>query len=232
MDADIALAVDVVVLALPAAPADELGTAPPPGPVVLAVRRTHDPFAGCWALPGGLVGVEEDLEDAVRRVLAATARDSDAQRLEQPRHLEQLGTFGTPGRDPRGRVVSVSYLALLPCPAAVTGGAAWQPALDPPPLAFDHTRILASAVERLRAKLSYSNVAYGLLPDTFTLSELQAVYEGVLDRPLDKRNFRRKVAALGLLAETGGQRRGSHRPAQLYRFAHPGLVLLDDVISA
>jgi 8-oxo-dGTP diphosphatase len=165
-------------------------------------------------------------------VLATAARDSDARRLERPRHLEQLGTFGSPRRDPRGRVVSVSYIALLPCPTAVTGGAAWHPALDPPPLAFDHATILSSAVDRLRAKLTYSNVAYGLLPDTFTLSELQAVYEAVLGRELDKRNFRRKVTSLGLLQETGAQRRGSHRPAQLYRFAAPGLVLLDDVITA
>jgi 8-oxo-dGTP diphosphatase len=223
------LAVDVVVLTLP--PHAEDG-GPPPGPLVLAVRRDREPYAGAWSLPGGQVGAEEGLEAAVSRVLSDTARDSAARMLTRPRHLEQLGTFGDPARDPRGRVVSVTYLALQPWPVPVTGGASWQPALDPPDLAFDHARILASALDRLRAKLTYSNVAFGLLPDTFTLSELQAVYESVLDRPLDKRNFRRKLSSLGLLADAGGERRGSHRPARLYRFAASGLVLLDDVITA
>lgn len=97
-------------------------------------------------------------------------------------------------------------------------------------LAFDHSTILISAMERLQAKLSYSNVAYGLLPDTFTLSELQGVYEAVLDRELDKRNFRKKVLALSLVTEAEGQRRGPHRPAQLYRFRDAALVVLDDVL--
>lgn len=228
MPAHVAVAVDVVVLTLPP-PAEDAGQSVP---LVLAVRRDRAPFLGAWALPGGQVDPDEGLEAAVCRVLSETARDSAAGELARPRHLEQLGTFGDVDRDPRGRVVSVTYLALHPGPVPVAGGASWQPALDPPELAFDHARILSSALDRLRAKLSYSNVAYGLLPDVFTLTDLQAIYEAVLSRGLDKRNFRRKMISLGLLARAGGQRRGSHRPAQLYRFSSPSLVLLDEVITA
>ena len=212
------VAVDVVPFAL-----DEEG----PGagtPVFLTQRRPRAPFAGDWALPGTLVRESEDLQEAALRILA------EGPGLPRPRHLEQLATFGGPDRDPRGRVFSVSYLALVPRPAPVAASAAWWPVASAPALAFDHARILVSAMERLRAKLSYSNVAYGLLPDTFTLSELQGVYEAVLDRELDKRNFRKKVLALGLVTEAEGQRRGPHRPAQLYRFRDAGLVVLDDVL--
>jgi 8-oxo-dGTP diphosphatase len=225
----VAVAVDVVVLTL--APDGGDHGLPPLTPLALAVRRDRDPFAGSWALPGGHVGLDEGLEAAVCRVLGeAGGPPSPGPRLTAPRHLEQLATFGAPGRDPRGRVVSVSYLALLPAPPPVAAGAAWHPALDPPALAFDHRDIVAAAVARLRSKLTYSTVAYGLLGEEFTLSDLQAVYEAVQARPLDKRNFRRKVLALGLLEETGEQRRGSHRPAQLYRFP-PDLVVFDDVIA-
>lgn len=226
----VAVAVDVVVLTL--APDGGCGDLPPLTPLVLAVRRDHRPFAGAWALPGGHVDVDEDLETAVHRVLGEAAgpdhRDGDS--VTAPRHLEQLATFGAPDRDPRGRVVSVTHLALLPSPPPVGERSAWHRALDPPPLAFDHRAIVAAAVARLRSKLTYSTVAYGLLGEDFTLSDLQAVYEAVQARSLDKRNFRRKVLALGLLEETGEQRRGSHRPAQLYRFP-PDLVVFDDVIS-
>lgn len=212
------VAVDVVALALAD---DEAQT-----PVFLTVCRPREPFAGVAALPGTLVRTDEDLETAARRVLHELAG------LDVPRHLEQLATFGMPTRDPRGRVVSVSYLALYPRPQAGAELARWYPVAAPPRLAFDHAEILVSAVERLQGKLSYSNVAYGLLPDTFTLSELQAVYESVLDREVDKRNFRKKVLAVGMVAEAEGQRRGPHRPAQLYRFTRDRLVVLDDVISA
>jgi 8-oxo-dGTP diphosphatase len=213
------VAVDVVTIAL-RDDGEGAGT-----PVFLALRRPREPFAGDWALPGTLVREGEDLEEAALRIL------SEGPGLDQPRHLEQVATFGSPTRDPRGRVVSVSYLALVPRPATVRSTAQWWPLAQPPPLAFDHAEVLASAVGRLRAKLSYSNVAYGLLPGTFTLSELQGVYEAVLDRALDKRNFRKKVQALGLVTEATGQRRGPHRPAQLYRFTQSALVVLDDVIT-
>lgn len=212
------VAVDVVTIAL-ADDGQGAGT-----PVVATLRRPRPPFAGDWALPGTLVRSDEDLDAAVLRIL------EEGPGLGRPRHLEQLATFGAPDRDPRGRVFSASYLALVPRPAAVRETAAWWPVDDPPVLAFDHAMIVRTAMERLRGKLSYSNVAYGLLPDTFTLSELQAVYEAVLGHPLDKRNFRKKVLSLDVLAETAGQRRGPHRPAQLYRFRDAALVVLDDVI--
>ncbi|MBA2319463.1 MAG: NUDIX hydrolase [Euzebyales bacterium] len=212
-----AVAVDVVVVSLDPDPdADR--------PVVLLRRRAEAPFAGAWSLPGSRVAPDEDLTGAAHRVLRSHGG------LRGARHLEQLATFGRPDRDPRGRVVSVSYLALLPRPTAAGDPTRWWHADEPPELAFDHAEILASALERLRGKLTYSNVAYGLLGDAFTLSDLQEVYTSVLGRPLDKRNFRRRVLSVGMVAEAEGQRRGSHRPAQLYRFATDELVLLDDVI--
>lgn len=192
--------------------------------VVLAPLPPNSPFAGAWALPGRRVRVAEDLETAARDVLVSFAG------LAETRHLEQLATFGRPDRDPRGRVVSVSYLALTAGRPALAGAARWWKVDDHLPLAFDHDEILAAAVERLRARITYSNVAYGLLPDEFTLSDLQAVYESVLGREVDKRNFRKRVLALGMVVEAAGMRRGSHRPAQLYRFATHKLVLLDDVV--
>jgi 8-oxo-dGTP diphosphatase len=212
-----AVAIDVVVASIDAVGALAL---------VLAPLPEDSPFPGRWALPGRRVREAEDLEVAARDVLAVVTG------LARPRHLEQLATFGRPDRDPRGRVVSVSYLALEPATPSVARGARWWPRAELPPLAFDHDDIVASAVERLQARLTYSNVAYGLLEDRFTLSELQAVYESVLGRPVDKRNFRKKVLGLGMVTEAEGMRRGSHRPAQLYRFAEPGLVLLDDVVVA
>lgn len=235
-DAAVAVAVDVVLLSLAAGPADAARL------VFLAARRGA-PASGAdepaWALPGGRVADDEDLEAAAHRWLRVRGG------ISAVRHLEQVGTFGAPDRDPRGRVVSVSYLALLPEPTAPAPGATWWPATaqaagdgggsaadaGPPPLAYDHDEILAAAVARLRGKLSYSTVAYGLLPDAFTLAELQRAYEAVLGHPLDKRNFRKKVLSLGMLDTAPGQRRGPHRPAQLYRFAGGRVALLDDVIS-
>lgn len=211
----VAVAVDVVVLTLDAQRALQ---------VVLAPPRSREPYRGDWALPGRRVRGDEAIDAAARGVLAEEAG------LPTPRHLEQLATFGRPDRDPRGRVVSVSYLALLAEPVPLAGPARWWPVAAAPALAFDHTEILDTAVARLRGKLSYSTVAYGLLPDEFTLSDLQGVYEAVLGHELDKRNFRRKVTALPMLERTGQVRRGSHRPAQLYRFARPDVVILTDMV--
>lgn len=211
----VAVAVDVVTFTL-----DDEGRLL----VVLSPPRRREPYRGEWALPGRRVRDDEDLETAARAVLREFAG------LGRPRHLEQLASFGAPERDPRGRVVSVSYLALLPQTAPLDVGATWTRVADVPPLAFDHEEILEVGVARLRARLAYSTIAYGLLPDAFTLSELQAVYEAVLDRPLDKRNFRRRVTTLGLVTEAQGRRHGPHRPAQLYRFPDRGLVLLDEAI--
>lgn len=195
------VAVDVVVVTLrhQAEPTASRGSACyRPEPIVLAVRRRHEPFRGTWSLPGGSVCRDEDLEEAARRVLC------EGLGPHQPRHLEQLASFGAPDRDPRGRVVSVSYLALLPAPVEPRSTGRWWLVSAPPELALDHSEILASAIERLRGKLSYSNVAYGLLPQEFTLSDLQSVYEAVLGRALDKRNFRKKVLSLGMLEEAEG----------------------------
>lgn len=219
------VAIDVVVLSLPER--DDDGR---PGPLrVLATRREQADGRVRWTLPGGRLGVTEPLEEAVERMLAGAAPIAGPS-LE-PRHLEQLATFGGVDRDPRGRVVSVSYLGLLPAPVAVGTDARWLAAEDHPPLAYDHDQIVAAAVARLRSKLRYSNVAYGLLPDAFTLSELQEVYEAVLGRELDKRNFRRTVHSAGLVTAIDDVRRGPHRPARLFRFAAEELVVLDEPVS-
>ncbi|MGI9017368.1 MAG: NUDIX hydrolase [Euzebya sp.] len=193
----------------------------------LQVWLTTDPAGqDRWALPGAALTPTVDLEGATRAVLADIG-------VNDPRHLEQLASFGAPERTPGRHSVSVTYLALIPQPHEGHGGQ-WAPLEQgsvPVAMAWDHGLIVDTAVQRVRSKLSYSNIAFGLLPDEFTMSELQAVYEAVWDTTLDKRNFRRKVGTLGLLAPTGGQRRGSHRPARLYTFVSSELVLLDDVIA-
>ena len=185
---------------------------------VLLVRRGIPPYQGAWAIPGGFVLDDEDLESAAARELMEETGVRDV-------YLEQLYTFGDPGRDPRGRVVTVAYFALIRSDQQVAAGsdaaeARWWPADAPPPLAFDHDRILAYAIERLRNKLEYTTVGFQLLPERFTLGELQAVYEAVLGRPLDKRNFRRKLELLDILVPLAEHRTaGRARPARLYRFA-------------
>lgn len=184
---------------------------------VLLVERAVEPFEGSWALPGGFVRMDEDLEAAARRELEEETGLSLA-------WLEQLYTFGSVDRDPRGRVITVAWYALVKTmEEGVRGGtdarqARWFPADDPPPLAFDHAEILRVARERLRGKVSWQPVGFELLPERFTLTQLQRLYETVLGRSLDKRNFRRKVLALGLLVETDELTRGPGRPARLYRF--------------
>jgi 8-oxo-dGTP diphosphatase len=185
---------------------------------VLLIERTSEPFAGRWALPGGFVEMDESLDDAARRELAEEAG------LEEV-FLEQLYTFGAVDRDPRGRVVTVAYYALVntvehPLRAASDARtAAWFPVLSPPNLAFDHAEILHVAHQRLKGKVSYQPIGFELLPERFTLSQLQQLYETILERRLDKRNFRRKVLSLGFLEETAyTQRDVSHRAARLYRF--------------
>ena len=201
-----AVAVDMVIFTVGA---DDLA--------VLLVRRRGEPFAGRWAIPGGFVEEDESLDAAAARELREETGVADV-------YLEQLYTFGEPGRDPRGRVISVAYYALLRHPPAATAGddaadARWFPLRDLPPLAFDHAEILDYALSRLRAKVEYTNIVYSLLPDLFTLTELQRVYEIILGRTLDKRNFRKKIGSLDLVEPTGGERRdGAHRPAKLYRF--------------
>ncbi|WP_144119826.1 NUDIX hydrolase [Catellatospora sichuanensis] len=185
---------------------------------VLLVRRGIEPYRGAWALPGGFVLPDEDLDAAAVREL----REETG--LTAPvGHLEQLASYGAPGRDPRGRVVTVAYLALLPhLPAPVAGsdaeGAAWV-ALPPGELAFDHARILADGVERARAKLEYSPLATAFCPPEFTITELREVYETVWDARLDPRNFHRKVTGTPGFVEPVGRSIAAERgrPAQLFR---------------
>lgn len=181
-------------------------------------RRAREPFRGQWCLPHAPLGARESPEAAARRTLAGL-RCAGA-------YLEQLYTFGEVGRDPREHTIAVAYLAVVPAPR-VPDGAAFLPAHAPPRLAFDHARILEQAVSRLRTKSEYSTVPLRFLVEPFTLSEVQTVYEVLLDRPLDKRNFRRKMLALDALEQTEGERRGgAHRPARLFRLApkHPYLL--------
>lgn len=194
---------------------------------VLLIQRKHEPFQGKWALPGGFVGMDEDLHDAALRELAEETNVTDV-------YLEQLYTFGQPGRDPRTRVITVSYFALLSADQAArlelrgqddATAVRWWSMYDLPGLAFDHDRILQYALQRLRWKLEWTALGFLLLPAEFTLSELQKVYETVLNEPIDKRNFRRKMLAAGVLEETGRIRQGDHRPAKLYRFTAAAIEL-------
>ncbi len=184
---------------------------------VLLVKRKHWPFEGMWALPGGFVRMDESLEEAACRELEEETGVRDV-------YLEQLYTFGDPDRDPRTRVITVAYFALVSsdqlklCAATDAADVDWFTATGPLPLAFDHAGILSYAVTRLRYKLEYSAVGFQLLPAEFTLTELQTAYETILNEKLDKRNFRRRVLQADVVEKTGFYRVGEHRPAKLYRF--------------
>lgn len=203
------------------------------GLATLLHKRPAPPYQGRWALPGTFVRIDETLEAAAARALSRKAG------LEGV-FVEQLYTFGALSRDPRTRVVTVAYFALVPAsrlperPGASTladlevpwegeaGGpvvARLSGAASPVALAFDHAEILGAAVKRLRGKLDYTPVGFELLPDRFTLAELQRVHEAVLGRPLNKDSFRRKIVASGFVRATGEKRgEAAHRPAELYRF--------------
>jgi 8-oxo-dGTP diphosphatase len=192
---------------------------------VLLVRRGIAPFREKWALPGGFVLENESVEDCAQRELQEETGVVHV-------FLEQLYTFGAVKRDPRGRVVSVAYMALLKADAqALKAGSdaadsQWHAVSDLPELAFDHAEIIAHARQRLTSKIRYSSIALQLLPAEFTLAELQRVCEILSGAELDKRNFRKQVAAQGMVEETGQQRSsGAHRPAALYRSAQPGMVV-------
>jgi 8-oxo-dGTP diphosphatase len=185
---------------------------------VLLVKRRSWPYEGMWAIPGGFVNMDESLEMAAKRELKEETGLQDV-------YLEQLYTFGDPGRDPRTRVITVVYFALLDSERLQVKASSdavdveWFSVYNLPPLAFDHEKILQYALNRLRGKLDYTTIAFSLLPEQFTLRELQRVYEIILHRKLDKRNFRKKVLATGILEDTGAKKmEGTHRPAGLYRF--------------
>jgi len=191
---------------------------------LLLIRRAGEPCKGHWALPGGFLNIEEDLEDCALRELEEETGVSGI-------YVEQLRTYGRPGRDPRERVISVAYYALVPSARLTLNAAsdaaevAWFPVANLPPLAFDHAEIIDAAHERLVAKLDYSTIAFQFMPERFTLGELQEVYEILLDAELDKRNFRKWALALEQIEETDKhRRRGSHRPARLYRLKHPDRI--------
>lgn len=188
---------------------------------VLLIQRDGPPFRGRWALPGGFVNIDESLEDAVRRELE---EETGITKL----YLEQLYTFGAPKRDPRERVISVAHYALVKLAdhavraASDARNVAWFPVADLPPLAFDHEQVLDVALRRLKGKIRYEPIGFELLPEKFPLSELQRLYETLLEQPLDKRNFRKKILSMGLLADTEEiQQDVAHRAARLYRFDEP-----------
>jgi len=185
---------------------------------ILLIQRSGKPFAGMWALPGGFVDMDETLEQAAKRELQ---EETGISRL----YLEQLYTFGDPGRDPRDRVITVAYYALVKLTDHTikadtdASDVAWFGVSDLPRLAFDHAKIVATALGRLKGKVRYQPIGFELLPAKFTLSQLQRLYEVVLERELDKRNFRKKILGMGLLVETSEiQKDVAHRAARLYRF--------------
>lgn len=194
---------------------------------VLLIERGRDPFMGSWALPGGFVGMDEGLEDAARRELFEETGVRDI-------FMEQLFTFGELGRDPRGRVISVAYFALVNLKDhPVQGGsdakhAEWFPVNKLPTLAFDHAHIMQVAVERLRSKVKYQPIGFELLPEKFTLTQLQDLYEQILAKPLNKRNFRTKIIKMGFLKENELQKDVAHRPAMLYSFDKAQYKALSD----
>lgn len=182
---------------------------------VLLIKRNLEPFKGKWALPGGFVKIDESLESAAKRELEEETGVKDV-------YLEQLYTFGEPRRDPRGRVITVAYMALanadrITLQAATDAEEAeWTPISDIQNLAFDHRTIINYALKRLRWKFEYTTVAFSLLPQKFTMSQVQAIYEIVFNQKFDKRNFAKKMHALNILKEEEIKKDVSHRPPQLY----------------
>lgn len=191
---------------------------------LLLIQRNGEPYKGCWALPGGFLEIDEDLETGARRELAEETAISDV-------YLEQLCSVGTPGRDPRERVISVVYYGMAPADKlhiradSDAADARWYDMAELPRLAFDHQWVVQHAYERLTAKMEYSTIMLQFMGEKFTLSELQTTYEVVLGEAQDKRNFRKRILAMDCIEETGETSRGgNHRPAMLYQAKQPNNV--------
>jgi len=190
---------------------------------VLLIRRKYWPGEGMWAIPGGFVHMDESLEEAARRELAEETGVENV-------YLEQLYTFGDPGRDPRTRVITVAYLALVdagqlqPRAADDAADVGWFSVHDLPPLAFDHVDILKCALQRLRHKLESTALGSLFMPEEFTLSELRRAYERILNEKLDSRRFRCRILAADILEEIGPRRGGGRRAARLYRFKNDAVA--------
>jgi 8-oxo-dGTP diphosphatase len=192
----------------------------------LLIQRKRPPYQHMWAIPGGFIRSGETLEEAAERRLYEETTVKDI-------YLEQLYSFGAPERDPRARVITVAYYALISADRlrleahANAEDVSWFSILELPELAFDHQEIVKRALERLKDRLKTSNIAFQLLPEKFTLTELQRVYELILSKNLDKRNFRKKILSSGIIVETEETKMdGYHRPAQLYAFKERQKVLM------
>lgn len=192
---------------------------------VLLIKLNNGPYSGSWCIPGGLVGMDETLDEAAKRVLFQKANVSNV-------YLEQLYTFGDLNRDSRSRTISVAYFALVNnienykiATNSYYSEIKWFPIKSLPNLAFDHKEIIRFAHERLKGKIEYTNIAYGLLPKLFTLTQMQKVHEIILGEAIDKRNFRKKILSVGMVKESNEMTKGAaHRPAQLYEFANKKLI--------
>jgi 8-oxo-dGTP diphosphatase len=193
---------------------------------VLLWKRAKDPFSGAWALPGGVLGPDETLEASIRRQLAAKV---DVRELS---HLEQLGTWSAPGRSPVRREIATAYVGLVPSDLdpEVPDDTTWHPVGALPEMAFDHGEIALAGRERLRAKLSYTNVGFALAPETFTISQLRELYAAALGHPVSTTNLQRVLLRRGLLEATGERREPGPtggRPAAVFRFRSHRLEITD-----
>ncbi len=192
---------------------------------VLLMKMKKEPYLEHWAVPGGLINPNETIEESAMRQLESRVGIKNI-------YLEQLYTFGDLDRDPFGRVVSVAYFALLPKEAVnvlkATDEVQWHSFANLPNLAYDHKEMLGVALDRIRAKLSYTNIVFSLFADGFTLTDLQTTYEIILDKKLDKRNFRKKINQLDILEKVKSKKtHGAHRPAQVFKFKDSKLRFID-----
>ncbi len=193
---------------------------------VLLWERAREPFAGTWSLPGGLLEPGETLERSILRHLAAKVD------VREVAHLEQLGTWSEPARDPRAWQLATAYLGLVPVGVdpSIPADTAWHPADALPEVAFDHREIVAGAVDRLQAKLSYTNIGFALAPATFSLAELRGIYVAALGHEVSQTNLKRVLERRGVIAPTGARRpsgRSGGRPAELFRYVEHELTVTD-----